>query len=207
MGAAESRRADEEVVVAFPSSRERMHFPRNIRSTLIASSLRSIRERGRFDEYMSLLEASWRDVPTRAIAGVWLPFEAGVAHYRACDRLGYTLGEQLAVGREVGRRVQGTFLGTMIRGAKNAGLTPWVGLANTRRIYERLFDGGGCCVTRVGPKDARMELACNPIVSIAYFRNAMRGLWQVAFEFFCSRAYVTEIDRTEASYKVRVAWA
>jgi len=197
----------EEVVVPFPVAREHVHAPKNIRSTLIASSIRSMRERARLDDYLGLLEPRWAELPTIAIAGIWLPLEAGIAHYRACDALGFSHAEQHDIGRQVGNRVHGTFLGTMIRSAKGVGVTPWNALGHGRMLYERLFDGGAVCVTKVGPKDARMELVANPLVAIPYFRNAMRGLWQVALEFFCTRAYLNEIGRTETSYKVRIAWA
>lgn len=207
MGASGTKPADEEIVVAFPVPRERIQLATNIRSTLIASSLRSLRERGRLDEYRALLDEPWRDLPTRAIAAGWLPIDAGLAHYRACEALRFTLAEQLAIGREVGDRVHGTFLGTMIRGARSVGVTPWISLAHVNRLYERLFDSGGCCVTRAGPKDARLELVGNPVLAIPYFRNAMRGLWQVAVEFFCAKAYINETGRTDSSYKVRISWA
>jgi hypothetical protein len=196
-----------EIVVAFPVPREQIAPPTHVRSTLIAASVRAVRERGRFDDYVEHLERAWRDLPERAIAGTWLPLDAGLAHYHACDRLGFTVHEQVAIGREVGDRIHGTFLGTMIRGAKNVGVTPWLALAQARRLYERLFDGGACCVTKVGPKDARMELVANPYVAIPYFRNAMRGLWGVAIEFFCAKAYINETGRTDDSYRVRISWA
>jgi hypothetical protein len=199
--------AGAEIILPLPSPREQIRLPQHVRSTLIASSLRSLRERGRFDDYLQHLPERWQDLPTRAIAGVWLPIDAGLAHYRACDSVGFDLAEQHAIGREVGERIHGTFLGTLIRGAKSSGVTPWIVLKQAQRLNERLFDGGACGVTKHGPKDARMELVANPTVGIAYFRNAMRGLWQVALEFFCTRAYVSEMGRSETSYRVRISWA
>jgi hypothetical protein len=199
--------SEDEIIVPLRAPAERIPLPISVRSTLIASSLRALRERGRFDEYSSHLDAAWRELPMRAIAGTWLPLDAALAHYHACDRLDFTVHEQFQMGRDVGDRIHGTFLGTMIRGARNAGVTPWIALAQTEKLYDRLFDGGACSVTKVGPKDARVELIANPCVAIPYFRNAMRGLWLVALEFFCSKAYITEIGRTPTSYRVRAAWA
>jgi hypothetical protein len=190
-----------------PVPRDRIVLPRHIRSTLIASSFRAVRERGREDDYRKLLDPEWKDLPERAIPGVWLPFEAGLVHYRACDGLSLTVSEQLEIGRDVGARIHGTFLGTMIRAAKNVGVTPWLALAQTGKLYTHLFDGGAVCVMKAGPKDARMELVGNPCVGIPYFRNAVRGLWQVAMEFFCQKAYVNEAARTSTSYKARISWA
>jgi hypothetical protein len=95
----------------------------------------------------------------------------------------------------------------MVRAAKTAGATPWIALGSTNRLYERLFEGGGCCVTKIGPKDARLEMARNPVTGLAYFRNALRGLYQVGMELFCTKAYVTEIGHTDSSCKMRISWA
>jgi hypothetical protein len=89
---------------------------------------------GRFEAYARLLGDPWRDLPSRAIAGLWLPIDAGLAHYRACDALGLSTLEQVAIGREVGDRIHGTFLGTMVRAARGAGVTPWVALGSARKL-------------------------------------------------------------------------
>jgi hypothetical protein len=180
-----------------------------VRSTLLASSLKSIRARGHYDRYLALLEEAWREPILEAVAGQWLPLEAGLAHYRACDALGLSVQEQVAIGKEVGDRIQGTFLSTMIRAAKTAGVTPWTALGYTGKLYERLFEGGGCSVARLGPKDARADLVNNPVVGMPYFRNGFRGLYQVGVELFCARAYVTEImdATTEKSCALRISWA
>jgi hypothetical protein len=197
----------EEILVPLPVSPALIAPPRSIRSTLLSASMRSMRERGRLDEYVQKLGPAWRNLPSEIVAGVWLPVDAGLAHYRACDALGFSVTEQLEIGREVGDRIHGTFLGTMIRSARSVGVTPWVALGQARRLYEHLFDGGAVTVSRVGPKDARMALVRNELVDIRYFRNAIRGLWQVAVEFFCTKAYLTETARSRDSYHVRIAWA
>lgn len=201
-------RADqaEEILVPFPATRDRIPSASDVRNTLIASSQRALRERGRFEDYMRVLKEPWREL-NFAVAGVWLPLEAALAHYRACDALGFTVAEQHEMGHDVGVRIHGTFLGTLIRGAKNAGVTPWIPLAHAHKLYDRLFNGGAVSVIRAGPKDARMEMVGNPCVGIPYFRNGLRSLWQVALEFFCTRAYVTETGHTNDSLRVRVSWA
>jgi hypothetical protein len=197
---------DEVTVVPFPVPLDRLRPPTQVRSTLVASSMRAIRDRGLFDAYVEALDPRWRNTILESVAGVWLPMDVGLAHYRACDVLSFSVLEQIAIGREVGDRIQGTFMGTMIRTAKGVGANPWMAFPFTPKLYERLFDGGGCRVSKIGPKDAYMELAANPMVSIPYFRNAMRGLWQVAIELFCRRAYLVEAAQTETSYKVKVSW-
>jgi hypothetical protein len=200
-------RADESVVVALPMPRERIAAPTHLRSTLIASSLRAIRSRGLEGAYLKSIDPLWKDMLLESVAGVWLPIEAGLAHYFACDALPMGTPEQILIGREVGDRIHGTFLGTMIRTAKNAGVTPWSAFPYTLKLYERIFDGGACAVSRVGPKDARMEVVANPLFRFPYFRNAMRGVWQCAIELFCQKAYITEVARSDTSFKVKISWA
>ena len=183
---------------------------KRVRSTLIASSLRSVRTHGFFDRYVAALDKQWSDAILHAVAGVWLPIEAGVAHYRACDALGLSSNEQFAIGREVGDRVHGTFLSAMVRAARTAGVTPWNALAYSGKLYERLFDGGGgVCVTKIGPKEARAELVQTPVIGIPYFRNGFRGLYTVGVELFCTKAYVQEMPKrtTGDACMVRISWA
>jgi hypothetical protein len=198
-----------EYVVPFRVSLTELPSAMTVRSTLLASSLRTLRDHGHYERYLATVAPEWREPILQAVAGLWLPIDAGLAHYRACDALGLSAQEQVAIGREVGDRIQGTFLSTMIRAAKSAGVTPWTALSYTGKLYERLFEGGGCSVMRLGPKDARADLVNNPVVGTAYFRNGFRGLYQVGIELFCARCYVTEIGSatTERACALKISWA
>jgi hypothetical protein len=196
-----------EIIVPFPAPLARLALPTRVRSTLIVSSLRSLQVRGLDSVYAARVDPAWREVLRQAVAGTWLPIAAGVAHYRACDSAVPTATDQIAIGREVGDRLHATFLGTMIRAATGAGITPWVVFAYAQKFYDRLFDGGGCCATKLGPKDAQLEMAQNPLIEISYFRNAARGLWMSALELFCTKAYARETARTESSFSVKISWA
>jgi hypothetical protein len=144
---------------------------------------------------MKHLDPKWQEPIFHAVAGVWLPIEAGLAHYRACDEMNLSAAEQIAIGREVGDRIQGTFLASMVRAAKGVGVTPWSAMAYSGKLYARLFDGGGISVAKLGPKEARVEIARNLCSGIAYFRSGMRGLYQVAVELFATKAYVLDATR------------
>jgi len=161
------------------------------------------------DRYFELLPARHHDAVRTCFAGVWLPIELGLAHYEACDALGLSTLEQFAIGKEVGLKIQGTFLGTMVKLAKRTGVTPWLCLGQYQRLYDRLFVGGGVIVTRLGPKEARIEGLGLPLSRIPYFRTAFRGLNEASCELFCAKAYVKEIAElcTPMSIGFRVSWA
>ncbi len=201
---------DGELLVPFPSAETALGLAGEVRSTLIASSMGSLRRRNLFGRYESLLAREHREAVLGSVAGQWLPMEVGRAHYDACDRLGLSVLEQVEIGADVSLKIHDTFLGVVIRTAKHAGVTPWPLLERGNTMYSRLFHGGGGVrVYRQGPKEARADVAGVPLLGIPYFRNAIRGLYQAAVGLFCLRAYVHEIPSKapDARVALRVSWA
>ncbi|HEY6464088.1 MAG TPA: hypothetical protein VIY73_28160 [Polyangiaceae bacterium] len=198
-----------ETVVPFRATPSRMGIATMVRSTLIAASIESLRARGLYDRYAVRLADADRSELAAVVGGAWIPMSLAAAHYRACDSLRLCVGEQLDVALKVGMHLHGTFLGAMLRMARTVGVTPWGALAYTDKLYERLFRGGGIAVTRVGPKDARVDLVGNPLCQMEYFRVGVRGVYQAALELFCERLVTREVPRRypEFDMAVRISWA
>ena len=182
---------------------------RAARSTIIISSIAVIRGNGQFDAYRDALPVEVRPVLLEAIAGTWIPVEAAVEHYRACDALALGVDAQFANGRKTFERTGATLFGTMMRMARGAGVTPWAVLENLQRFWDRGYDGGGVCVYKVGPKEARTDLVGVAVCEVPYYRNALRGLMSVVIELFCAKAYLTEQrpPRGASSMSLRIQWA
>jgi hypothetical protein len=199
----------EEVVLPFPSARDRTSLATQVRSTLIFSSLQSLRSHGLFDRYVPLVDVEFRETITTCVAGVWLPIRVGLAHYAACEALGIAAADQVAIGHEVADRIQGSLLGLFVRSARGAGATPWTVLTQLDRLWDRVFlGGGGPYVTKRGPKEARVELIGLPLLSVPYFRHAYRGAFLAGLELLCARVYVhEEPKRVDATAAFRVSWA
>jgi hypothetical protein len=193
----------------FPGSPSSLGSASAARSTLVTTSIQSLRGRGLYDPYVSHLGALHRDELLTTVAGVWLPIDVAIAHYEACEALHLDAGDQLAIAMEVGDRVHGTFLGMMVRMARTAGVTPWPALAQSAKLYGRLFCGGGVAVTPTGPKDARVELVGNPLCAIEYFRVGVRGVYQAALQLFCRRVTTFELPLRQAPHAmaIRISWA
>ena len=181
----------------------------HVRSTLLASSVMAIREHGHLDGYLQNLPAELHSTVLHSVAGSWVPIEVGFAHYVAADALGLSAREQFEIGHSVAERVQNSLLGTLVRLAKTAGVTPWTGLEQFQRLWDRLLQGGSGSVHRLGPKEARVEIQGVPLVRVAYFRNGWRGMFAGSGKLFCSKVYITEIvsRTTPSSMALRVAWA
>jgi hypothetical protein len=173
------QRNDGELILDYPKPLEPVTA---VRSTLITSSLTSLRERGLFDRYDALQTSPHRQKIMNLVAGEWLPMEVAFAHYRACDALGLGVEEQIAIGKDVSRRVHETFLNLVVKAARGVGMTPWLLLPQGNKMQGRLSIGGGIRITKLGPNSARIELARLPHLVIPYARHGLLGLYTAAVE-------------------------
>ncbi|MGO8991733.1 MAG: hypothetical protein ACLQVI_00285 [Polyangiaceae bacterium] len=200
----------EEVVVPFPAQLPRAPHATHCRSTLLVASVQALRRHGHYARYEALVAREHLEAITSTVAGVWLPIEIAIAHYRACDALALAVDEQLTIGGEVVRTIQRTFIGTLLKLASSgAELSPMVGMQKFAAIYVRTFQGGGAKVVQIGPKDVRTEIVGQPLSLIPYFRVAYRGFIQAGCEFFARRTFVTELPRymSATTLGYRVSWA
>ena len=138
----------EECLVAPPAVLEPVT---QVRSTLLQSSINSLRTHGHYERYLTVVDPAYREVILGSLAPEWLPVAVAEAHYAACDALRLSPEEMQRIGEEVGDRIQGTFLGTIVKRARMLGLTPWVLLDHFERLWGRLMVGGGVAVYRTAP--------------------------------------------------------
>jgi hypothetical protein len=195
-----------EVILPLPAT---VHPPRNVRSTLLLSSVAEVTGRGYAEPYFAALPREYHDIIRSTLAGVWLPFDVAIAHYKACDALGLSPDAQTQLGRAVEVRTRATLLGTAVRMAKGVGVTPWSVLPQLQRFWDRGFDGGGIVVTKSGPKDALVDIVRFPLNDIPYFRNSLRGMCSGILDLFCSKSWTLHRPGTRApgSVSFHVQWA
>jgi hypothetical protein len=195
----------EEVILHPPA---RTVAPQHARSTVVVGSIGVLRAQGLVDRYVSELQPEHREILLGAVAGMWLPIDVTLAHYRACDALGLPPDQQFTNGRATFDKAGGSLLGTMIRMAKEAGVTPWTIYPHFQRFWERAYDGGGVSVVKLGPKEARIHVDRFTLLESPYYRHALRGLVTAVVELFCSKAYLTERGaRAPHAITWRAQWA
>ena len=178
----------------FPALPDAIGELSHVRGTLLASSMQSLRSRGLFDRYSTLLPDSHRDRVLNSVAGEWLTVEIALAHYRACDALRLSVEDQIGMGRDVSRRTHETFLGLIVKMARGAGVTPWVVFPKINSLYMRIFRGGGIEITRLSPKDARVQTIGLSPLGIPYFRNAYLGMYEAGVSMFASNVQVRPLS-------------
>jgi len=199
-----------EVIVPFRAPQEKLGVCSRVRTTLIVSSLQSLRKRGLYERYIELLPAEHHPIVRSMIAGQWVSMLVAEAHYDACQGLNLERRDVNVIGREVGDRIEGTFLATMVRMAGSVGATPWTALSYVDRLYDRIFaGGGGACIYKLGPKDAEAHFVGVPLCRIPYFRSAMAGVFEVGTELFCTKAYAKEVPDAapHLGAVLHIAWA
>jgi hypothetical protein len=180
----------------------------HVRSTWLTSSITALRDRGYFDRYAALLPKEAREQILTQIAGTWLPVSIAVTHYDACERLGLTAMEQIAIGKAVEDVARKTMLGMLVNIARGAGVTPWTAFAQQQRMWERAWRGGSVGVSKLGPKEALIEVVGWPCARFMYCRNALRGILLAQTGLLARAVFVNEqrVKRPDA-LAYRVAWA
>ena len=197
-----------EVFVPYESSAGRVPLATHVRSTLIVSSLQTLRNRGLFERYLTHVDPPRRDELVHLIAGTWVPIDLGLAHYRAADKLGLDSTLIDAIGAEVGERINKSSLSLVVRMSKEAGVTPWTALARAHRLRELTWKGSDLLITKLGPKDARFDWGGLPYAVIPYFCTSFGGFLRGLIQLFCTKAYTRSVPErmTPTFISYRISW-
>ena len=202
--------ASVEAILPLPAEPSLIQPVTQVRSTLIMSSLKTLRDEGLFEEYDRNLTGTYRDTVLGVTSPCWLPIGAAMAHYGACNDLGLPSTRVTDVARRVSMRSQGTFLGVALNIARGVGVTPWSVLGQTRRIWERAFVGGGIAVYKLGSYEARVEIVAWPCARIEYCRHAFRGIAHGVCLLLSKMATVREVTPSVVvgdSVAYRINWS
>jgi hypothetical protein len=186
-----------------------MRLATHVRSTLLQSSLATLRIRGYMDRYLALLEPQHREEIVGSIAPSWLSVELGEAHYRACDALNLGSEELMLIGESVGDRMQGSYMETLTRTARNLGVTPWLLLKRFDSLWGRLFQGGSIQLVQTGPKDLTIEILGARLSRSLYFRTGFCGVVRAGYKYVGVRgAYVkiSQWDERKDRFVMNAAW-
>jgi hypothetical protein len=186
--------------------RDRVPPVTSVRSTLIASSVRALKEHGLFEQYVKLLPAPVHDIILGSLAGAWLDIEVATEHYRTLDALQLTASQQFAVAASVTNSVQRYLVGGVGNLPSRAGATPWDALRHAQRTWDRVFTGGDVSIDKVGPNEIIRSILGQPLCAIQYYRNTTRAMQQVGLTPWCRKCVVTQVDATDTTLVSRTYW-
>jgi hypothetical protein len=171
------------------------------------SSQATLREHGLFDRYSQNLPTELREEILHIAAPAWLPIGVGMVHYKACDDLGLSDDDVVAMAERVGRHRDGTFLGVALNLARGVGVTPLTLVEQLPRIWARAFMGGTAGSAQLGPKEFRLEVAGWPCLRLPYCRHALRGLCLGAAKLVAREAYARALPATShEGLALQISW-
>jgi hypothetical protein len=197
-----------EVIVSHPAAGAPVRPVERVRSTLVTSGIAHLRATGRLDAWSSTMDPAIRDELVTSVAGTWLPTALALEYYRGCDRLGLSHDEVVAIGRRVSAGMKENSFLAIKRLATGVGVTPWTIATHFERLWVRVFDGGGFKITKIGPKDAFIDISQTPMGGVPYFRSAFCGFILTAISLVAraATARVTAVARSGDGFTVRIAW-
>ena len=140
------------------------------RSTLIVSGIQTLRASadGLYERYVELLSPKLRQDIMSLVAGLWIPGELALEHYRTMDRLQLSKSTIEAIGAEVAERGAKTVL--LREGAPGkATRRPGTCSAMSHRNLDINWRGSDMMISKEGPQEALFLWAGQPCASVPYF--------------------------------------
>jgi len=199
----------EEVLVPFQTPRTHVPVAYGVRGTVLVTSIRALRARNLFEAYSQRLDARQRDRVLNVAAATWVPFDVALSHYAACNALDLTRSTIEEIGGEAGRFINATVVGVIMRRfSREAGAKPWLAFGHADRLISRTWQGSAISVTKLGPKEARVEWVGQPLAVFPYFRIAYKGFIHGILTLFCDVVFVREIPSlcTDTALAYRCSW-
>lgn len=165
----------------------------HVRGIVLANSVANLKQWGVFEAYTERLPARHRDLLSSVVASSWVSIEDVYAHYAVVDRLELPDSEVVAAAERLAARVAETFFGLTLRASRATGFDPFeFGARRSDRLWDRMFQGGGCRVVRLGPKEVLSEQTGHDLFAHRAYRLGYLAYSRVLAELFCKRAYLKQ---------------
>jgi hypothetical protein len=146
------------------------------RGTILVMDWRVFRELGIYDPYLAAADAHARDALTSVTAGSWVPIELLRVHYEALDALNLDDKSIRQIGQLVGDGVHGAVLSTLTKLAGACGVSPWLALRQTHKLWARSWRGGGVSVHRIEEQIADVTVLESAVCASRFFRESFAGV-------------------------------
>jgi hypothetical protein len=163
--ASQSTRFEPQVVLDYMSPQGAT--VREVRAIVVQAAFAKLKEHGYYDDYIAVYPRELMLTTTQALAASWVPIDATVAHYATLEAIGLNDSQIARLAEESGAGLFDQLFATIVRAVRNAGggSGVWFGFKAADRVMARIYNGGGCYITQVGPTDALYEIRGLPQVS------------------------------------------
>lgn len=159
------------------------------RSTIIVAGIQTLRAHNLFSQYLTILTPGLREELLGLVAGMWIPIDLALEHYRAADRLNIDPSTIEAIGGEVADRTYKSWLAPLLLRAKRADSTPWDTFAMAHENNDLTWKGGDTQILKEGPKQALYEWVGQPLASVPYFVRSFSAFMRALLNVSADRVY------------------
>jgi hypothetical protein len=182
----------------------------HMRGMLVMNFLSKLRKRGFEEGYLKLLPPEARGGLDGVIASSWVEVDTALVHFRACEGLAIPDDQLEEFGRELASRVSETWLGTIVRAARNSGFEAMGAvLKQNDRSFSRMYKGGRTKLIEYSAKEMVIEDHGNPLLSSQPFRGSYLGYVKGLAELFTKTAYVQPVPLLQPDrygIATRISW-
>jgi hypothetical protein len=168
-----------------------------------------VEQQGNYERWLANVDPVYRSTIIECVAPTWLPIEAGLAHYLACDKFGLDDAALEKIGQGVGEKLQSTLMGVAAKMARSSGLSPEVATTAFGKLWPRVCQGGSFQVSKPGPKDMTIELRAAVLPKSRYFRGTFIGNVRAAYKLIGTRTlYIKQLpyDEKRDVFTVQVSY-
>ena len=163
----------------------------HIRGIILTKSIENLVGAGLHERYLRELEPELHEPMRFVIAASWVPVDLARAHYAACDRLRLSDRTIEELGSLMAASMGSTLFASLLRAVRSAGMDNlWTALKQNDRLWDRMYQGGGVTVIKLGPKDLTLENHGISLAESRHFRAGYRAYWVALGSLFAKAAYV-----------------
>jgi hypothetical protein len=153
----------------------------DVRAIMLQGALSQLRAAGHYDDFIARFPAQHETGLREALASSWISVDTYLAYMETLDSLPLSDAQISSVTERLGAELFDQLFATIVRAVRNAGAGAgiWFGFKQAERVFSRMFHGGACKITQVGPKDAHYEVSglpaaesrCSRLSHCAFFRG------------------------------------
>ncbi len=163
----------------------------HIRGIILTKSIENLVRADLYERYLQELEPELHEPMRFVIAASWVPIELARAHYGACDRLRLSDRAAEELGSLMAASMGSTLFASLLRTVRSTGIDSlWTVLKQNDRLWDRMYQGGGVTVIKLGPKDLILENHGISLAESRHFRAAYRAYWTALGSLVAKAAYV-----------------
>jgi hypothetical protein len=163
----------------------------HIRSTLISSSIQTLKALGFMERYLSVLPERYHGEVLAPRAPSWTPVDEAATHYNACEGMHLSPAELEMLSETAVTSIGNTLMATFNRNSRTIeGGSPWLSLGQAEKLFARMNLGGSIRISRRGEREALVEVRGGSLYTIPYYEMGHCALLRVAAQLFVTRAYV-----------------